>query len=375
MVKKLSLLITLVLLLLLSSMVMADTDCIYFFSSENCPSCEEVNDHIISLENSHPDLQVQRFEAYYNQNHADLLQEFFTEYKVPEDSQGIPIVFMRGSYFVGSSSVKELLEGRLEANEDSTCPSVEGQGIGVIGDDISPGHVLKTIRFFSVTGDAFQDAFHPGMIAAFLVFLALLSMLKDDQVLVKRGAIFVVVVYLISIIAAMFMFSGFGARANSLFYRLVGIIVIIVSIGRIKMFLGTWKALTKSIPEQLKEYGTKTASYISSVWGFAVIGVLMAFFTISQASRSLLIFQNLFQGSGYKLVVFPYLLYYKLIVILPLIILIALFYILHNKVEDLAEENARSEHKIKIWVKHYHKILRFSSSIVMLVIGLILLFV
>jgi hypothetical protein len=362
-------------LVLLSSFAIADTDCIYYFSSQDCPSCDQVNQFIIELENNNPDLQVERFDAYYNQQHSNLLQEFLTEYNVPENDQGIPVVFMAGSYLVGPSSITELLKGRIKANENPNCPSVNDVTIGVIGDDLSPDHVLKTINFFSVTGDAFKDAFHPGMIAAFLVFLALLSMLKDDQILVKRGTIFVLIIFFISVITSMIMSVGFGIRANNLFYRLVGMVVIIVSIGRIKMFLGTWHTLAKSIPEKVKEYGRKSAKQISSSWGFSIIAILMAFFTISQANRTLLIFQNLFQGSGYKAIVFPYLLYYKFIVILPLILLIVAYYILHNKVEDMAEENAKSEMKIKIWVKHYHKILRFSASLLMLIIGLLLLFV
>ena len=363
------------LVVLLSSFAVAGTDCVYFFSSKDCPSCDEVNQHIIDLENNNPDLQVERFEAYYNQQHSELLTEFLTEYNVPKDNQGIPVVFMAGSYLVGPSSITELLEGRIEANDNPNCPSVNDATIGVVGDDLSPGHVLKTINFFSVTTDAFKDAFNPGMIAAFLVFLALLSMLKDDQILVKRGTIFVLIIFFISVIASMMMSVGFGSRANSLFYRLVGIFVILVSIGRIKMFLGTWHTLAKSIPEKVKEYGRKSAEQLSRSWGFSIVAILMAFFTISQANRTLLIFQNLFQGSGYKAVVFPYLLYYKIIVILPLILLVVAFYILHNKVEDMAEENAKSELKIKVWVKHYHKILRFSASLLMLIIGLVLLFV
>tara|TARA_Y100000310_G_C20685357_1_gene818612 strand:- start:1323 stop:2441 length:1119 start_codon:yes stop_codon:yes gene_type:complete len=372
MVKKFSFLL---LLVLLSSLVVAEADCIYYFSSTDCPTCDAVNEHLVALENANSDLQVERFEAYYNQKHANLLQDFYIKFKVPEESQAIPIVFMPGSYLVGPSAINDLLEGRLDENEVEACPNVNDKVIGVLSGDTSPGHVLKTINFFSVTGDAFKDAFHPGMIAAFLVFLALLSMLKDDTILVKRGIIFVLIIYVISIVASMMMSSGFGSRANSLFYRLIGILVIVVSIGRIKMFLGTWKLLAKSIPEQLKEYGSKSAEFISSYWGFSITAVLMAFFTISQANRTLLIFQNLFQSSGYKSIVFPYLLYYKLIVVLPLILLIGIFYFLHNKVEDLAEENAKSEYKIKSWIKHYHKILRFSASVVMLIIGLVLLFV
>ena len=58
--------------------------------------------------------------------------------------------------------------------------------------------------------------------------------------------------------------------------------------------------------------------------------------------------------------------------VLPLAILIGIFYVIHNKVEDLAEEKA--EHKFALWKKHYHKILNFCASLVMLVIGLVLMF-
>ena len=114
---------------------------------------------------------------------------------------------------------------------------------------------------------------------------------------------------------------------------------------------------------------------IISDYGFLTISLLSGIFIIANTNRVHIMLKNLFTASGFKAAVFPLILYYGFIIILPLLIIIVVLFLAHSKVEEQAGKNAKSEHKKENWIKHYHKVLTFMMSMVMLITGLILLFI
>jgi uncharacterized membrane protein len=354
----------------------SQNDCLYYFSSNNCESCLEINKYLNQLSLKHPNIEVKKLDVYLNQEAATELNDFFEAYDVPKSARGIPAVFMQGSYLIGKGPITNLLEGRIKENTLESCPSLSQKGtIGVVSNSKASEEVLDTLSFFTITGDALKDSLNPGMIAVFLIMFALLSYIKDDDLLVRQGALFAGVVFLIHLISNISGISGFGEEAYNLFYKIVGFIVVVLSLIRIKGFLSTWKSFLKTISDNTKARAKKVREFLISTTGLLIISAIVTFFAISKTSGTFQLLQSLFQNGGYGTYIFPLVLYYNFIIILPLIILIVLFYVAHNKVEDEAEKNAKSESKIKVWRKHYHKLLNFGASIVMMIIGLILLFV
>lgn len=173
--KILSCLITIfILVTLLSSLALAKTisispnvekDCIYYFYGEESTEGQNVDAYLFTLQQKYPNITIQTYEVYYNQQNNELLNQYFKVFGVSEESQGIPIIFIGGSYLIGEQSITSLLEGSIKNNPSSACPSLqEVQTIGVVGSSTSP-EILNTISFFKVTGEALKNMFSSGMLA------------------------------------------------------------------------------------------------------------------------------------------------------------------------------------------------------------------
>ena len=66
----------LVLFLLIASFSLAE-ECAFLFYGENCPGCDDADAYIKNIEQNKPEFTVQRYEVYYNKEHADLAKQYF----------------------------------------------------------------------------------------------------------------------------------------------------------------------------------------------------------------------------------------------------------------------------------------------------------
>ncbi len=382
MVKKQFVIVTL-LIFILSLTAIAETsptldttqhDCIYYFTSSDCEECKPADSYFNQLAIKYPNLRVEQLEVYHNSENKQKLDDFYAALEIPEEQQNIPAVFTQSTYLVGVEPIKTVLDGQIGENSNVECPTPNPALVGLTGEPTAPSNPLKTLNFWNVTGSALQNSFQAAMIAILLIMLVLLLAIKDDETLVKRGALFIGIVFIMHFLALLGLFSGFGGKGPFFFYKIVGVIVIIVSIIRIRGFLKTWQLFLKTVPENIKEYGRKTVAWFISPWGIVATAFVTSLFTITPSTKMSVLLQNLLHAGGYTAVVFPYILYYSFIILLPKIALVVILYVTKNELEEKAEEH-KIEHKIKTWKDHYHKLVSVTASSVMVVIGLILLFV
>ncbi len=350
-------------------------DCVYYFTSNDCPTCPETDKHLDALAAKYPQLKVVRFEAYFNQENAQLLRKYFNTFKIPEESQGIPAAFLPGSYLIGDDSIQQLLEGRIKENTDPACPVFEeGDIVGIVGEEISPQHVIKTLTFAKITGTAFFQSILSATLALFLVFLVLLSTLKKDQVLVKRGILFIIIAYGIYLISGMGLLFVFSAKVSSVLSKIIALIAIAISIPRIRQFFGPKKARRRTEPEEEKTLRQKLEEFSVSSWGFITISVVTTFCLLGSSPRVVEILRILFSTEGSRMAALPFILYYNLLLIVPLLILLAVFFVAHITVEKHVQKEVFSDLQKVRWREHYHKVLRFIAGIVMFILGVIVLF-
>src|SRR3989337_3855771 len=103
------------------------SSCVYYFYGEGCPHCANVKPVLDELEQKYPDLNIQRFEVWYNREDAARFQEVSTAYNVPEP-WGVPVVFIGEKYLSGDTLIIGGLESEILANPDAACPSAEAEG-------------------------------------------------------------------------------------------------------------------------------------------------------------------------------------------------------------------------------------------------------
>ena len=364
------------LLSILSVTAVQDSSCIYYFYGSDCQDCLKTDSYLDEFKNKNPGVQIETYEVYYERENFHLLENLFETYNVPEESRGIPAVLSSKEYFIGSSAIENLLEGSL--SDTISCPSVdqEKERLGIVSDEKTPYDVMKILTFGHVTSAGFQDALKPVMIALVLIMLAFLSVIKEEEEVVKKGSIFVVITFLFIIISGLTSFAGFGQRASFLFYRIIGFIAILVGLVKIKGFVSTWKVFLKTIPETVKEKLRVWRNSALTWKGILAISIISSLFALVGNSKIFQLLQALFKAGEFRVIIFPMILYYSLLAVLPLIIVVVALRVVRQFTNDDAEEKGeKSEHVEKKWKKYYHRIINFVVSIVMFIIGLILLFI
>ncbi|PIN76861.1 hypothetical protein COV17_00630 [Candidatus Woesearchaeota archaeon CG10_big_fil_rev_8_21_14_0_10_36_11] len=352
-----------------------ETDCIYYFTSTDCKTCAETDSFINDLSSMYLGAEIEQFEVYYNEDHALLLENYFETYAVPENSQGIPAVFMSGSYLVGNTSILSLLEGRIRENRDPACPSLDQEEIvGIIGTGTSPGSVFKTLGFGRISVSAFIDGFHMEMIALVIILLALLSLTRDEKTILQKGGAFIVVVAFMFLLAGINVMPGFSNRIPFLFSKFIALCAIVFGLIHMKSFLQTWDDVLKKIPLKIRKNAAIVRKFIISVYGFMIVGVIGSFFTIGKTEEVFNLLSTVFSRSGYKVITFPLIIYYIIIAMLPFIVVLILYHFGHTKVKNKAQHKNVPEHKLDKWHDHYKRVLQFGVHGIIFVLGVILLF-
>jgi len=367
-------------LFLLSSIALAaETDCIYFFQGVDCVDCAKADKFIDQLQANMPQLKVEKFEVYQNLDNSKLLNQYFDLYSIPKESRGIPAVFTSNTYLIGSTSIIDFLEGKIKDTKGSDCPSLEEAGfIGVVGEEKETHDVLKTLNFAGVTGSALEDSFSVGLIAVLLLMLALIVAIKDEVEMVKRAAMFIGASFLAYLLVGYGWLTLFSHSAIYLFfYKIIGVIAIIVGIVRVKGFFGTWKVLKENFPEKFTKNLQEIKKVLISPWGVTIIGFLAALLTSGRLNKIFGTLQSLMSESGFRMAAFPLILYYIILLLIPLTVAVVILrFVREIQIDNLEEkEDNLSDSKKAAWKKHNLKIFKFSVGLIMVVAGLILLFV
>lgn len=374
MVKKTIFVFVLLLSLLFISVHAEEKDCISYFYGENCQGCEQVNAHLNSLQTQYPGLQIQKFEVYYNPDNLQTLRDYFTAYKISEEKQVVPSIFVSGSYFVGTQPILDLLEQRIGDNTNEACPTLTDKGVVGVAGNGAPVNVLKTLTFSRVTGSAFANSFSISAFAILSILFLLIITLKDKDEMMKKGFIFIGGVYLSYFLFSLGLFSWFAtAPLSILFLKILGLIVIIIALTQVKDFLDTLKPLLRKIHAQ--RWLQKINDILLSSPGVFVLGFIITLCTFHLANDTLLMMRHLYVLDIGRITVVPLILYHLFLIMLRPAFLILLVYFIRQKLYLQAEKKAPHDPlNIQKWYWHYIKVFNFILAIIVILFGLGLLF-
>ncbi len=373
--------LVLIILVFLSSIVAAadENDCLYYFYGSDCPQCEQANAHLKELQSKYPGLKVEKLEVYQHFQNARTLQKYFNAHGIPENSQGVPAVFLPGSYLIGSTPIVNLLEGRIKENIDPTCPALDpSPWIGVVGDK-APHDVLKTLTFAGVTGSAVSDSFNPGMLAVLLILLTMITIIKDDIVMVKRTALFITSSFIAYLLMGFGMLSWFAhPTLYMLFYKVIGVVAVVVGVIKIRAFSRTWKLWRANVTEKTDRWIVKTKGFFTSPAGMILLGFSSSLLTSARLSKVFSILQSLLTEGEFRGAAVPLVLFYSVLLVLPLILVVAVLHLLRERQREFVlkhNENFSSDLKRAKWSRHNQLMFQLVISSAMVLVGLILLFV
>jgi len=318
-----------------------DQDCIYYFYGRDCENCVQSDDYIQQLEAKYQKLNIQKFEVYYNRDDAALLKQYYFAYNVAESSQGLPAVFIGDSYLIGAQPIKNLLEGRTKESKNVTCPDLLPKaGVGVVGEN-SPSNILETFGFSLVSGSALSNGINKDLLAVILLMLIVLVLSEGDYL--KRG-----IFYISGGFIALFLFGLglYSAFVFSLFTGLVALVAIFLGLLGIRDYFKGHKPIKLEAKYNV---------------GFLLLGFVAVLFSLAHSNQVYFLLRELFVGDlMWK--VFPLLIYYSLLVVLPLIAILLLFRFVMMAIDN---DKEKKDKKLKIFA--------IIVSFVFLLTGLLLL--
>ena len=95
---------------------------LYFFYGQGCPHCAHMAPFLDSLQQKYPELEVKKFEVYFDQSNRELFQKLAESYGTTV--QGVPTVFIGKHVLVGYSKQREVeLENIVKECIANGCPS------------------------------------------------------------------------------------------------------------------------------------------------------------------------------------------------------------------------------------------------------------
>ena len=230
--------------------------------------------------------------------------------------------------------------------------------------------VSDVVNLARITMLALADSVNP---CAFAVLtMVLLSILinnpnKRHKVLLG-GLAFCLAVFIEYLIYGIIIVPSFGAfthllRQNSAyFYDILGIISMLLGVLNIKEFFSYKKGeFATEMPLSIRPKVKKIAEKVTSPLGAFLIGMVVTLFLLPCTMGPYIIASGLLSQLG-LLKALPWLAYYNLLFILPMLAITLLVYFGLTKVEDVSE-----------WKERNIKILHLIAGILMFIVGIAVL--
>ncbi|MDP3640242.1 MAG: hypothetical protein Q8R53_03505 [Nanoarchaeota archaeon] len=365
-----SFLVLLILSFLLSTIPFvsaAENDCIYFFTGKECTSCQDIETLLQELETAYPELRVERFDAYHEEQDALLFRQFLEGHAIPEASQGVPAIFLGKSYLVGKQPIMDFFAQQVREGENSDCPTTVLQdSVGIVGDK-EPRHILETITFSVVTTEALRDAFLPAGLAL-LLFLFGISVLFPPILVVKHGLSLAagmgVALFLLGFLLLPHLGIGEGFRT------IVAVLAVLGGLFQLSSFLRKKKI---TLSEQLQKRWARFEKILSSPLTLFGIGFLAAFLGTVSSGKIFTLLGEFSRTSFTSAVALPLFVYFLLIFLLPLLLLTVGMQQLWKRLHQTAQQKGTSDMERERWTTHMEKVFKAIQAAALLLVAIIVL--
>ncbi len=382
--------------LILPSSVLAQNDSqppeqevvMYVFWGEGCPRCAAQKPFLDQLARKYPQLRIEDFEVYRNQNNQRLFSRIAEAYGTTP--LGVPMIFVGQDFVVGFGSEEtsgKQIEDLVRNCLTNGCPSPE-QVLAQSGLSKPESPSLPTdqpsaqpqteedfaINFFGrpinlrsgyplyalgiILG--LVDGVNPCMFSVLLFLLTYLLAVGSRKKALKVGLAFVFGVFVIYFLFMIGMINligliGFIQQIKTV----VAILALVVGVIMVKdfFFYGRWLSLeipsrAKPTVERLIKKGTVPSALL--------LALLSSLVEIPCTSGIPLVYVTLLAQKGGAYL--PYLIWYNIFFVLPLLTIIAVVIFAWAKVD-----------KIEKWRLNFRKYMRLVAGLILVFLGVALL--
>ena len=153
---------------------------VYFYTTA-CNECNETAAYFHSIENRFSKLKKYNIG---NPEGLKLIKEYFYVYKVPEDIQSVPLVFIGDTYFSGAKNIQDGVSEYLEKDDGFTTLDLTE----MINNEVE--YKLTGYKLLGVITTGFINGLNPCSISMLLFFLSIL--IAEGIPVLKAGTSFII---------------------------------------------------------------------------------------------------------------------------------------------------------------------------------------
>ncbi len=217
-----------------------------------------------------------------------------------------------------------------------------------------PGFMFQHLTIGPLTLAALADSINPCALAVLMILLEGLMLIRKN--ILKTGFAFIAGIFVSYLLIGLGLLTGFQLIKNAaLFHQIVAVLAIIVGLLNIKDYFWYGKLIKMEIPMAWRPKLGSTIQKATHPLIAFLIGIVVSFFELPCTGGPYLFALGLLKESHLKL---PWLLYYNLLFILPLIVIVLLVFYSYVRIERTEE-----------WRKRNIKLFHLVGGIVMLGLG------
>lgn len=321
---------------------------ITYYYGNGCPHCALVTPFLENLQNKYPDLSVTKKEIYYDQQNAQDFLRALDRFNIPHDQGGIPFIIVGDQYLVGDTPIINNLEALLLSYNPTTANSTPQE---------------QTTQFpslIAISGAALVDAINPCAITVLIILLSALLLAGEKKRALWGGLAFTAAIYITYFLFGLGIVYTLQISGLSLwFYRIIGVVAILIGLANIKDFFWYGKGFVMEIPRRWRPTLQRLLHKVTSPVGAFLMGFVVTLFELPCTGGPYLFVLGLLSKEVSWSTTIPLLLYYNLIFVLPLLVLTGLI------VTGLS-----SHEKIADWKNSNVRVLHLVAGIIMIALGL-----
>lgn len=358
----------------------------YFFYGQGCPHCAKMEVFLDEMEAKYTDLNVMRFETYFNDDNRDLFLNMAEEYGV--EVGGVPTTFFEGKVVSGySDSVGEILEEEfirlinqeeepiveadLEQEEVATDELIEAEPTDEpetvkITSESSPTtdpvriELLEQLTIPAVVSAAAVDAINPCAFAVLIILMTTILATKSRRRSLAAGLAFSASIFISYLLMGIGLYSAIAVTGLShVFYIVVAILAILLGLFNLKDWLWYGKWFVMEVPMSWRPKLKSLLRGVTSVPGAFLIGFVVSLFLLPCTSGPYIVILGLLSSVATRNTAFLYLVLYNLIFILPMILItLAIFF------------GITTTEKAEAWRQGRLKTLHLIAGLILLLLGI-----
>jgi len=348
------------------SLAKNDFTCAVYFTGIGCPHCAKADPIVLEqLPKEYPDLVIIEYEIYQQKENAPLLYEYNEKYN---SGLGIPlIIFNQEEHIAGDKPILENIREKIETLDGNKCPMIDGTLISFneldisslqgspkiwMNEEIIPEEnnnekplVEKNITKFTfskIISLALVDAVNPCALAVLvLMLIAILSYnpSKRKNVLLA-GLAFVASVFIMYLIYGLVIIKSFQliqilTIIRPWLYKILGVGAIILGCFNLKDFFQN-KTACKVSPRV-----DKIINKVTSPMGAFLVGAFVTIFLLPCTIGPYIICGGILSALC-VCKAFPWLLFYNLIFILPMLAIVLMVYFGLSRTENILSWEAKN---------------------------------